>query len=67
MNVIITRSQMSQDFEFNAVNRSFAKMDGSQHIRVGTNIRYRIMGINESTNRITVTGTIIEQYLGVMD
>ena len=68
LSVYISRYAMPEDIIFDTVREDcWVSTDGDIEIREGSVVRLRIMGLTLEASSISATGTIKDDYLGLLE
>jgi DNA-directed RNA polymerase II subunit RPB7 len=62
--VFISNSQFPPDFEYSGSNNYYISRSKNDKLSVGSEVRFRIMGVQFEGNEFHPTGTMNENYLG---
>lgn len=64
MKVFVSKSCVPEDMEFQAETNSLANADGTQALRVDSEVRVRVLGVRRDGTQLFSIGTIDGDYLG---
>lgn len=67
LQAMISEQCMPEDYSFDPINRSYISADGTSQIKKNSEIRFKVMGLNVEASCIRCSGTIKEEYLGLID
>ena len=68
LSIYVSRYAMPEDIVFDEVRADcWVSNDGDIEIREGSVVRLRIMGLTLEANSISATGTIKDDYLGLLE
>lgn len=62
--IFISKNHFPGDFQYNENTNSFKSQEMNDEVKVDSDIRFRITGINFELNQFLCTGTMSEAYLG---